>query len=481
MGKQRTKAIFLGTCANLNGYVDDGKPFARLVDRRDRRKAGALAASKLFGRVSADAAVTWRAMPSQMRRLGGESAYNEWVSACLGLAREGSFHWDWSALAGLRFGVGNEMNEGEAAIDSEAFSSSLAKGKLNLSGELLSLRQVLAPYRNGVDARWRLAAMPRRDGHYDLGMQFAPHRGPAQRYEGSAKDKAWNAQFAKGLYQGIEPEFVDHFGASSADASPLLVENFRSVVSRGESKVQGAIRARFWLHLITPSDGKGCGVCSDWCDLDAVDGLALDICSLRDWQRGLGADTTVLAFLGVEVSEKRGRHWVRLPFACGLRVLGEVVFARGDGRVRAADRGRVRGLGFGRFGRVDERSEKRAGKGYLSHRRFGELVDLGTDLRAGLHPALGDCALSGLFGSETLWRPERLTSPSEGCSPLRCGSRTRWRPERLTSLSEGCIPLRCGSVTRWRPERLTSLGEWREPSRVPKPRHVGIPDIKRHY
>ena len=33
----------------------------------------------------------------------------------------------------------------------------------------------------------------------------------------------------------------------------------------------------------------------------------------------------VLVNNGVEVSEKRGRHWVRLPFACGLRVLGEVV------------------------------------------------------------------------------------------------------------------------------------------------------------
>ncbi len=376
MGRQRTKAIFLGTCANLNGYVDDGKPFARLVDRRDRRQAGALAASRLFGRVSADAAVVWRGMPVPMRRLGEESAYTEWVSACLGLAREGSFHWDWAALAGLRFGMGAELNGCDAALDSKAFSLALGKGKLKLSGELFSLRRVFASYRNGVDAQWRLGAMPRRDGHYDLGMQFAPHRGPAQRYEGSAKDKAWNAQFAKGLYHGLEPEYVDHFCASSADASPLLVDNFRSTASQGVMKDKGAIRARFWLHLITPSDGKGCGVCSDWCDLDAVDGLELDICSLRDWQRGLGADMTVLAFLGVEVSEKRGRHWVRLPFACGLRVLGEVVLA--NGRMRAADRGRVRGNGFGR-GKHDQRPEKRA------------------NLRAGLHPALGDCAPSGLL------------------------------------------------------------------------------------
>ncbi len=293
--------------------------------------------------------------PSQMRRLGGESAYNEWVSACLGLAREGSFHWDWSALAGQRFGMGTELNGCDAALDSKAFSLALGKGKLNLSGELLSLRRVLAPYRNGVDAQWRLGAMPRRDGHYDLGMQFAPHRGPAQRYEGSAKDRAWNAQFAKGLYRGCEPEYVDHFGASSGETSPLSVENFRSKVPEGVPNKKGAIRARFWLHLISPSDGKGCGVCSEWCALDAAEGLELDICGLRDWHRGLGMEATVLAFLGVEVSEKRGRHWVRLPFACGLRVLGEVVLnaevglvmAYLGGRKRPAEREMVRGKGFG--------------------------------------------------------------------------------------------------------------------------------------
>ncbi len=150
---------------------------------------------------------------------------------------------------------------------------------------------------------------------------------------------------------------------------------------RVNQRRKGAIRARFWLHLLSPLDGKGCGICSEWCDLDAADGLELDICGLRDWQRGLGSEATVLAFLGVEVSEKRGRHWVRLPFACGLRVLGEVVLA--NGRMRAADRGRVRG------------------NGRLSCPRVGRWVDLRVDqlarVRAGLHPALGDCALSGLW------------------------------------------------------------------------------------
>ncbi len=50
-----------------------------------------------------------------------------------------------------------------------------------------------------------------------------------------------------------------------------------------------------------------------------------------------------------------------------------------------------------------------------------QLVAAGWDCaeRAGLHPALGDRALSGLWQSVTVLRPERLKSLREGCSPSR--------------------------------------------------------------
>ncbi len=62
------------------------------------------------------------------------------------------------------------------------------------------------------------------------------------------------------------------------------------------------------------------------------------------------------------------------------------------------------------------------------------------DKRAGLHPALGDRALSGLWRSGTVLRPERLKSISEGCSPSYCRPMTVLRPERLKSPREGCSP-----------------------------------------
>ncbi|HEX2899841.1 MAG TPA: hypothetical protein VHS96_08995 [Bacteroidia bacterium] len=366
MGKQGTKAIFVGTCANLNGYVDDGKPFARLVDRRDRRKAGALAASKVFGRVSGTAAKVWGQMPVNMRRLGGECAYNEWVSACLGLAREGSYHWDWRQLEGLRFGEGKkakgdsmdfpvplDLTEGIhcwEAPSQTALVTGIRTGKLDLSGALASVRMALKPYQKGVDAHWRLGAMPRRDGHYDLGTQLNPHRGPAQRYEGSARDRAWNAAHAKGMYQGYAPELVDHFGEGYWTKGSLKLENFRSGKSTTVPLAQGELRVRFWLHAAAPEGRRGLGVCTDWYRLDSAVAPVLDVCSLRDGVDQRPGDAEWLVFLGVEVSEKRCRHWVRLPFACGLTCVGVVCAGdledarlRPSGRRRAQSRVMVRG------------------------------------------------------------------------------------------------------------------------------------------
>lgn len=57
--------------------------------------------------------------------------------------------------------------------------------------------------------------------------------------------------------------------------------------------------------------------------MDANEGPKIDLSALKetitnDWTD----DTEALLFLAVEVSEKRLRHWVRLPFACGLTLVG---------------------------------------------------------------------------------------------------------------------------------------------------------------
>jgi hypothetical protein len=59
--------------------------------------------------------------------------------------------------------------------------------------------------------------------------------------------------------------------------------------------------------------------------------------------------------------------------------------------------------------------------------------------RAGLHAAQGDRALSGLWRSVTVLRPERLKSLSGGQRPSHKVRHSK-RPERPKSPREGCSP-----------------------------------------
>jgi hypothetical protein len=337
MGRQRSKAIYIGTCANLNGYIDDGRPIARLVDRKDRRQKGAKSASKLFGKVSKAAAKTWLKLPQPMRRLGGEGTYNQWISTCLDLANEGSYHWDWSQLENIQFGVSPDEEPTLKAPTLQQARAALKAGTFNLSALTQHTHTTLAGYREGRDANWRLAAMPRRAGHYDLGNQFNPYRGPAYYYEGSEKDKAWNAKNAKGIYKGYDPEYTDHFPSVTApipmkDGCPIFPrrwENFRNTKKKGKPLPQGEIRVRYWLHLLTPDRRSPQPICTPWTSLDAKKAPSLDLNTLKETIKNDWDDTSeALIFIAQEVSEKRLRHWVRLPFACALTLVGHITKAQ---------------------------------------------------------------------------------------------------------------------------------------------------------
>jgi hypothetical protein len=106
---------------------------------------------------------------------------------------------------------------------------------------------------------------------------------------------------------------------------------------------------RFWLQVVAIKDlianenpvvdrvhrrvGRGWAIpeyCTAWGDLDAGVGPVMDLMDLQEKLSSLADDRDVLVFAGVEVSEKRVRHWVRLPWACGLSlvVAGQVADLR---------------------------------------------------------------------------------------------------------------------------------------------------------
>jgi hypothetical protein len=326
MGRQHTKAILVGTCANLNGYIDDGKPLVRMVDLRDRRSAGALVASDVLGRASKVAAGFWRCMPKRMRKLGGEGAYNQFVGVCQELAAEGGYYWDFSALNGLEFSASGNSSAGVSVSLEE-----LRGGRVDLSGALAAVRDSVLPFLGGNEGAWRLGKMPVRDGHFDLGCQIQYKRWECARYEGSARDRDLNALHAAGVFRGAVPEFYDHF---ETGRFPAELDDFRRPELRGVAAPRGAVRARFWLRMTPVGDAGVTGFCSDWGLLDSVGSrdesrLYVDVSHVGPYLDRYPVDMEWVVFFGVEVAEKRGRHWVRLPFACGLRV--DCLQGTGDG------------------------------------------------------------------------------------------------------------------------------------------------------
>jgi hypothetical protein len=331
MGRQHTKAVLIGTCASLNGYIDDGKPLVRMVDRKDRRSEGAMAASDVLGQASKVAAKFWRCMPKRMRKLGGEGAYNQFVSVCQDLAAEGGYYYDWERLR-LSLNAGVQRNDG---LNLEM----LRNGRLDLSAALAAVQESVLPFVGGNEGAWRLGAMPRRNGHFDLGLQIQYKRWQCTKYEGSAKDREWNAKHAAGAYRGPIPEFFDHF---ETGRFPTELDDFRRPELKGNTTPRGALRARFWLRMTPIGDAGVTGFCSDWASLDAADSLNVDVTHIGPYLDRYPPDTEWVMFFGVEVAEKRGRHWVRLPFACGLEVMTAHTSApdeAGDSQDRERKRG----------------------------------------------------------------------------------------------------------------------------------------------
>jgi hypothetical protein len=312
MGRQHTKAILIGTCANLNGYIDDGKPLVRMVDRRDRRQEGAKEASNILGRASKAAASLWRCMPPKMRKLGGQGAFNSFVGTCQELAAEGAYYWNWTKIDGLQMGGPQPIS-----LNPDALQIGLENGLLDLTQALKATQDHILPFLNRGQAQWRLGAMPIRDGHYDLGLQIAHRRWQCSRYEGNPHDRAWNAQYAAGTFSGPKPEFFDHFGS---EKFPSELDDFQRPELRDKPNQRGAIRTRFWMRMKPMNDQGVTGFCTNWVDLDTAQQLQVSVAHIHEYTHKYPDATEWITFFGVEVAEKRARHWVRLPFACALSI-----------------------------------------------------------------------------------------------------------------------------------------------------------------
>lgn len=306
MGRQGGISLFMGSFGNVNCYFDDGRALARMKSSLTKARwldlpsmAAQRAATRGFGAASVIASQLWGMLPAGMRRLGDGGAFNRLVGACRELVCEDGQLWDADLLRGLNLCAGS-----------------------------------LGPHRVAFDIQ-RVVRV--------LGMDLLLAEIAAAE-SGTAGMMVARIVMAKGV-----PREAPHGATTPRGVAPTLAPTLRG----NKKGVQR--RFRVWVHAarvvemgwdalqsryaaVDSAAGNGC--VSPW----MVDSGEVDIAQSEKWlgqHRLPGMDWlrddlpmgTYVVFSGVEVAEKRGRHWVRLPWCCKLLVHHVVeVAATGKGR-----------------------------------------------------------------------------------------------------------------------------------------------------
>jgi hypothetical protein len=393
MGRQCGTTWLLGTCGGVTGYADvgfDGEVhgYARMrstLSRKDWKLKAAFAGSRRaagqFGIASGYAGRIWSALPAGMRRIADGGAFNTLVGEIRGMVDEGDgCVFDWERLHGVNLGeysqyairgLGLGVFEGSV----QAHSSGLGLGGLQVDG-LEGVFEMLGTSR--ASSEKHVMASRIIDGHrLCMGLPFAPLPWKSevkseQRKVKSGDLEAWGLGLPKSrdrqlrAVDGAAAPF-DRLRAGSGRALPLQQRRFRvwvhavEVVEMVWDDVAGEWRMPAGVK------GRSVGYVTPWRSIDlghgkdGLDGLPLELGSLGK-DLGLDGECPWVVFAGVEVSEKRGRHWVRLPYCCGLWVASvencdlreesveeEVRWKRA---LRECDRGPVRARGCGNRSKI---------------------------------------------------------------------------------------------------------------------------------
>jgi hypothetical protein len=369
MGRQGSGCNFVGSCLGINGYIDDGKPIWRKRSSLD--KAGWLkhpnmgaqrAAAGYFGAANTIARFLWMGLPLAMRRIGDAGAYNRIVGTCrVLLDDEGQL----SDLDGLRNLDLNEESSGSLrvaslGVDSLGVDSSQlipilgnslggsVSGSVSEEGLRERLREGLEKIR--IPYSCRLVGLDRLFDELDLaesatggakpGHFVVAHkhlldgvaRTPFNWFPDDGSCDGWGKQNSRNSRNS--QDFQDGLGDGLADGACAGHTKARHDVPlrRPERRVRvwvwassvvetawDAKRKSFGLKAGSPRDFTG--FVSDWLVFKGQDvapsyvvqGGELEFPALCE-----GLDYVV--FTAVEVSEKRGKHWVRLPWVSRMRV-----------------------------------------------------------------------------------------------------------------------------------------------------------------
>jgi hypothetical protein len=343
MGRQGGIARFLGSSRTFVGYVDDGKVLWRKHNGMNRKKwstlpcfEGQRVAANYFGAASAVAGDLWGKLPVEMRRLSDGGAFNRLVGRCRDLVEEDGQVWNLVELAGLDLSADSS---GPLAVT----------GSIEAGWRLGGVRELM----QGIDVAVGPGA-GRRSEKYVVASRHADDSITRETVDwGPLGDcRGWRAK-----YKDLGPRKKPVYEEITVDLSTKRRQKFKSYFVPVRQVVPPGLgytgwggaerRVRVWIcaseigeterhrvsgkfQLKLPSMRRTRALVTDWFvggrfeDVEAgVPGWAADY--LVDGNIELPpyhADGTgiFVIFTAVEVAEKRGRHWVRLPWCSRMQI-----------------------------------------------------------------------------------------------------------------------------------------------------------------
>jgi hypothetical protein len=337
MGRQGGIARFTGSVGDLTFYFDDDKGKVKWKSRLNQEKWLARRemwrqhdSSRLFGAAAVVASNLWKGMPAGIRRLADGSGYGRLVGQCASLMGGDGQLCDADLLKGL------ELNN-LAVSPSVRFRL----GEMGLSGGVRL---------EGLDQLNRELDLAMGDSAGSMPAEFLMAHGLSKRFGFGMNGMKLTAEEArvKTAFRGLGARDQGLGARNSVSGSVSEEEASGSIGVRPEAssstgpKRPVQRRYRVWVNAVKVADTL-------WNEaqkkfyLDAskgVDGLGY----VTEWEQNFPSsvdlrnpfegekvefDGDYVVYCALEVSEKRGRHWVRLPYCCRFRVVDVVAVENG--------------------------------------------------------------------------------------------------------------------------------------------------------
>jgi hypothetical protein len=365
MGRQGSGCHFVGSCVGVNGYIDDGKALWRKrssLDKATWQKHPHMRAQRLasqyFSGASTVSKFLWVSLPAAMRRLADGGAYNRIVGTCMSASAEGG-------IEGERPG-----SETAAILSPDWFDPQWLRNLDLNDGAGGPHRVVVGDLRVVGRATYKTPQHPRHPGENKQSVATMEKLVVACDYSISGLDQLMNEldlatgipsdekgghfvtshrMILDGVVRTHENWFPDDgscdgWGAAwkarqSQELASLGGENPSEKVVLGGRK-RPERRVRLWFHLATCVETEwnrkdqryqarsGAhrdhdGFVTDWLVLKGNDVAPSYVVQGAKLELSLpepGCPSEYVVFTAIEVAEKRGKHWVRLPWVCKMRV-----------------------------------------------------------------------------------------------------------------------------------------------------------------